>query len=260
MPIGLHEEWSIKAAEKGIHIICEKSLTTSYQSTKKIVSTCKKNNIRIMEAFSFRFHPQHTKFKELALENSNKIFNFYGSYGMPSFPKNDIRWNKELGGGVLNDVACYPICASRIVFDSEPISVFSTMTIDEDSQVDIKVDIMATFSDGRVAYLSGGFDHYYQSRYHIWTDQMKLELHRAYAVPPSRKTKIVMDIDDGLSEFSVDEIDQFGLMFNNFYEVISEDKTEIFNYEIDIIQQAKFMEAARISHSEDRAVSMSEIN
>ena len=42
LPIGLHEEWSIKAAEKGINIICEKSLTTSYESAKKIISACKK--------------------------------------------------------------------------------------------------------------------------------------------------------------------------------------------------------------------------
>ena len=41
------------------------------------------------------------------------------------------------------------------------------MIIDEESQVDIKVDIMAEFFDGAVAYLSGGFDLYYQSRYHI---------------------------------------------------------------------------------------------
>tara|TARA_B100000900_G_scaffold415958_1_gene448121 strand:- start:3276 stop:4268 length:993 start_codon:yes stop_codon:yes gene_type:complete len=260
LPIGLHKEWSIKAAEKGINIICEKSLTTSYESTKKIIDACSKNNIRIMEAFSFRFHPQHFKFKELALENSNKIFNFYGNYGMPSFPKNDIRWNKDLGGGVLNDVACYPICASRILFESNPLSVFSKMIIDEDSQVDIKVDVMAHFSKGRIAYLSGGFDHYYQSRYHIWTDQMKLELHRAYAVPPTFKTKIVMDIDDELSEILIDEIDQFGLMFDNFYQVINEGDSESFNYEMDIMQQAKFMEAVRISHKEDRVVFLSEIS
>ena len=49
-----------------------------------------------MEAFSFRFHPQHIKFKELAKEKSNKTVNFYGNFGMPSFPKNDIRWNKSL--------------------------------------------------------------------------------------------------------------------------------------------------------------------
>ena len=64
------------------------------------------------------------------------------------------------------------------------------MIIDEESQVDIKVDIMAEFFDGAVAYLSGGFDLYYQSRYHIWTDQMKLELHRAYAVPSNYKAQI----------------------------------------------------------------------
>ena len=65
-----------------------------------------------------------------------------------------------------------------------------------------------------------------------------------------------MDINDKLSEFLIDEINQnkFGLMFNNFYEVLKEGKKEFFNYEIDILNQAKFMEAVRISNNEDRAV------
>ena len=40
------------------------------------------------------------------------------------FQKDDIRYNKELGGGFLNDSGCYPISASRMIFDEEPISIF----------------------------------------------------------------------------------------------------------------------------------------
>ncbi len=44
-------------------------------------------------------------------------------YGFPPTSKLDIRYNVKLGGGVLNETGCYPIYASRMVFDEEPISV-----------------------------------------------------------------------------------------------------------------------------------------
>ena len=60
VPVGLHEKWSILAARAGKHILCEKSSTDSYESAKKMVSESKKNNVRIMEGFMFRF-PIHSK-------------------------------------------------------------------------------------------------------------------------------------------------------------------------------------------------------
>ena len=87
LPISMHEEWTIKAASHGKNIICEKSSTISLESAKKMIHSCKDNNVRLLEAFSFRFHPQHSAFKEIATQKSNSIFNFYGSYGMPPFPK-----------------------------------------------------------------------------------------------------------------------------------------------------------------------------
>ena len=53
-----------------------------------MVEYSKKNNVRIMEGFMFRFHPQHQKVKELI--NDKKIGNidsFNGSFGFPSFPE-----------------------------------------------------------------------------------------------------------------------------------------------------------------------------
>ena len=71
LPIALQEKWIMKAAKAGKHILCEKSSTTSYHSAQKIVKECKKNGVRIMENFSFIFHPQQTKI--LQLVNSNKF-------------------------------------------------------------------------------------------------------------------------------------------------------------------------------------------
>ena len=152
LPIGLHEEWAIKAAKSGKHILCEKSSTTSYNSAKKIIDVCKANNVRILEAFSFRFHPQHQKVQDLIKSNLGELHNFYGEFGFPPPSKNNIRWNQKLGGGVLNDAACYPICASRIIFKSNPISITASLDIDNEHQIDKKADIFLIFPNKKSPY------------------------------------------------------------------------------------------------------------
>lgn len=259
LPISLHEEWSIKAANKGLHIICEKSLTTSYPSAKRMVEASQKNNVRLLEAFSFRFHPQHNKILQLINEATTNIYNFHGYYGMPSFPKNDIRWNKSLGGGVLNDVACYPVCASRILLQGEPKTISSHMVIDEETGVDIKVDILATFEDGKTAFISCGFDHYYQSKYSVWGDSFKISCERAYAVPRNFETTIIRDQEDQLTEYTLEPIDQFAQMFDYFFNALQGQELASFKMEDDLLNQSIYMEAIRISSSENNIVHLDDI-
>ena len=88
-PVGTHEQWAVKAANAGKHILCEKSSTSSYMSAKNMIRVCKKNNVRIMEAFMFRFHPSHQKVKKLISDNKlGNLFSFYGMYGFPPIQKN----------------------------------------------------------------------------------------------------------------------------------------------------------------------------
>ena len=87
-PIGTHEEWAIKAAKAGKHVLCEKSSTVSFKSAKKMVDTCIDNKVRILEGFMFRFHPQHKKVKDLISDHSiGKSFLFNGNFGFPDISK-----------------------------------------------------------------------------------------------------------------------------------------------------------------------------
>ena len=154
-PIGTHEEWIKKAASAGKHILCEKSSTDSFSSAQKIIDYSKQNNVRVLEGFMFKFHPQHEKIKSLIRSNAiGNLISFEGSFGFPAFPEDDIRYKKELGGGFLNDSGCYPICASRFMLNEEPLGVSCKLLIDKKFNVDVKGTSYMLFDNDKFASLS----------------------------------------------------------------------------------------------------------
>ena len=267
-PIGTHEEWAIKAASEGKHVYCEKSSTISFESAKKILNTVKQNNVRIMEGFMFKFHSQHQKVRELITNNKiGEMICFNGIFGFPKFPEEDIRYNKNLGGGFLNDAGCYPICASRMIFQEEPISVSANLTIDPKTGVDVKGTSFLTFKNEKTASITYGNGMYYQSKYNIWGTDGIIDLERAYSVPADFETNLKIQYsksNDWKSKkneiFKMNPIDHFLEMINSFCLEISKQKKSLFNFEKDFEYQAKVMEAHRISSQKKKMVFLDEIN
>lgn len=207
----------------------------------------------------FRFHPQHQKVLNILHDGMlGKISSFHGCYGLPPMPYDDIRHNLALGGGVLNDAACYPICASRIVFQSEPLSVSCYLDIDAKSNVDTKVNMCMKYDKNRFASITVGYDLFYQSTYTIWGNSGMLKLNRAYNIPPDMNATMLLNAAK-TEEISIGAYNHFRLMIDSFCREISGDLQSGFNFEDDLITQAKAMDAARISHKENRIVNLSEI-
>jgi dTDP-3,4-didehydro-2,6-dideoxy-alpha-D-glucose 3-reductase len=266
-PIGTHAELAIKAIEEGKHVYCEKSSTNSFNSAKKMIECSKKNNVRIMEGFMFRFHPQHKKVKDLI--NDKKIGDlnsFNGSFGFPSFPEGDIRYNKELGGGFLNDSGCYPICASRMIFDEEPISVMYQSQNEPKSGVDVKGTSIMTYKNNKTANITYSNGSYYQAKYEVWGTDGIISLDRAYSVPPNFITKISLQYNientwEGRKKeiIEIPSSDHFLKMIDIFcMEIIGKGENS-FNFEEELLNQAKVMEAHRLSNSNHKEVWLSEI-
>ena len=267
-PIGTHEDWAIKAASAGKHILCEKSSTTSFESAKRMIKHCKQNNVRIIEGFVFRFHPQHQKVKELI--NNNRIgdlVSFNGSFGFPAFPEGDIRYDSKLGGGFLNDSGCYPINASRMIFEEEPTGVSCNLSIDAKTGVDVKGTSYMIYENEKTASITYCNGSYYQSKYNVWGTDGIISLERAYSVPPDFKTNVNIQYstennwDDKKSEnYQINAADHFIEMINTFCLEISGKKKSSFNFEKELENQSKVMEAHRISSNEKRFVGLDEIN
>ncbi len=258
VPIGLHKKWSIRAAKAGKHILCEKSLSNSFKSVKKMVLESKKHNVRIMEGFMFRFHPSIKKVSDVINKKTiGEVFLFQSRYGFPSISKKNIRYQKKLGGGILNDAGCYPICASRILFNEEPESVYCKLNINKKYNVDEFATILLSFKTGKVSEMNLGYGLFYQSIYEIWGSKGMLNLSRAYNIPPDMSASLKINTKKS-TEIKIKPTNHFKLMINSFSKEI-QNKMIKFDFEKDIINQAKIMEAARISNKEKRTVKISEI-
>jgi predicted dehydrogenase len=256
VPVGLHKEWCIKAAKAGKHILCEKSSSSAYLDSQKMVQEAKKNDVRIMEGFMFRFHPSHKKVKELI--NSGKIgeiYSFFGKYGFPSPPKNNIRFKKDLGGGILNDAGCYPICASRIIFEKEPIGVLCQSTFDKNG-IDTKTIIHLKFNDEQFAQMVTGYGLFYQSSYSIWGSKGFLKLSRSYNIPENMKPIISLNGPENERKILIQPVNHFKLMIESFSKEIMKKGSVDFVFEDELLKQAKVMEASRKSSKQNKFIEL----
>jgi dTDP-3,4-didehydro-2,6-dideoxy-alpha-D-glucose 3-reductase len=259
-PVGNHEEWVLKSAKAGKHILCEKSSTTSFNSAKKMVSVVKENNVRLMEGFMYRFHPSHQKVKKFINDKIiGELYLFSSKYGFPPISKNNIRYDKSLGGGILNDAGCYPINASRMLFESEPIGVFCNLIMDKEKQVDTKATLSIDFEGNRQSQCSVGYDLGYQSNYRLWGSDGYLSLTRAYNIPPDMQARLNIKNTDKDEEILVEPVNHFQLMIESFSNEINKLNSNKFNFEEDLLNQARVMEACRISNNEKRYVEIKEI-
>ncbi|KAF8958123.1 hypothetical protein BGZ52_013074, partial [Haplosporangium bisporale] len=109
--------WTKKALEAGKHVLLEKPAASNAAQTREMFELAKAKNLVLLEAFHYRFHPASIFFKDLIqkhlaeghqLQKVESIMSF-GSL----FPKDDIRFNFKLAGGVIMDCGGYNVNSIR---------------------------------------------------------------------------------------------------------------------------------------------------
>ena len=266
LPIGLHEEWVLKAAVAGKHILCEKSLSHNFVSAKKMIDFCREKGIVLYENFMCGFHPQHAAVKSLLEQGSiGDPAIFQGDFGFPPFPETSFRYDQALGGGSLNDAGAYTVFMSRKIF-GEPISVTASLAVDGKTAVDVQGSAFLEFADSKVGLLSFCFNNVYQNNYSIWGSKGKISVNRAYSIPSEMKPQVELLKNENLREtvtvLDIPAANHFELIFHDFCETIlnkDKAKNEIDKIYAQLLSQAKVLEAVRISARENRKVLLYEV-
>jgi predicted dehydrogenase len=161
-PHPMHAEWSIKSADAGKHILCEKPLAMNHAAAAAMVEAARRNNVFLMEAFMYRCHPQTAKIVDLVREGAiGEVRVIHAAFGFqtPWDPTSRVlAW--ELGGGGILDVGCYPVSMVRLIAGAamgkdfaDPIEVTGTGYLGK-TGVDEWAVASLQFESGIVADLS----------------------------------------------------------------------------------------------------------
>jgi predicted dehydrogenase len=124
LPNSLHREWTIKAAEAKKHVLCEKPLAMNAAECADMDGAARRNGVKLMEAFMYRFHPQTLKVLDLVRTAAiGDIRLIHSAFTFRVTNPANIRLQLELGGGSLMDVGCYCVNIARTISGREPTDV-----------------------------------------------------------------------------------------------------------------------------------------
>lgn len=157
LPNSMHREWTIRAAEEGKHILCEKPLATSVAEAREMQAAADANGVVLMEAFMYRFHPRTVRLLELAKPETIGDLRMIRSSFVVKLPSaTNIRFYPELGGGALRDLGCYCIDVSRRIAGAEPVEVQAFATWN-DRGVDVAMTATLRFPNDVAAQFDCSF-------------------------------------------------------------------------------------------------------
>ena len=195
LPNHLHVPWTIKAAEAGKHVLCEKPIGMNMEEAQQLIVVRDRTGVRIQEAFMVRTHPQWTGALELI--KSGRIGDLRAITGFFSYFNRDpanIRNKPELGGGALMDIGCYPITMSRFIFEAEPRRVLSSIERDPEMGTDRLTSALLDFPSGHSSFTCSTQMVPYQ-RMQICGMRGRIEVEIPFNAPPDQHMRIF--IHDG---------------------------------------------------------------
>src|SRR5687767_11379612 len=128
LPNSMHAEYTIRAAEAGVHVLCEKPMAVTTRDCRRMIAACRKNRVKLMIAY--RLHFEQINMKAIELIRSGKIGEpkFFNSSFAMTVRRGNIRTKASMGGGTLYDIGVYCINAARYLFRDEPSEVLAMST------------------------------------------------------------------------------------------------------------------------------------
>lgn len=171
LPNSMHAEYSIRAAEAGKHVICEKPMAVSVDECQRMIDAANANGVTLNVGYRLHYDPYHDVFRKLAKEQPHGPAKFIqAEFAFRTGNPNQWRLKKSLaGGGALMDVGIYCIQAARYSSGEEPIAITAREYKTEPekfSEVDETIVWEMEFPSGAVASCNTSYN-YRAERLHV---------------------------------------------------------------------------------------------
>jgi len=148
LPTSQHVEWTIKAADAGKHVLCEKPIALKASEIDRLIVARDRNKVVVTEAFMVTYSPVWLKVRELLTQGAvGKLRIVQGAFSYFNRDPSNMRNIPALGGGGLPDIGVYPTIVTRFATGKEPLRVQATTDRDPEFGTDIFSSVKADFGD-----------------------------------------------------------------------------------------------------------------
>jgi predicted dehydrogenase len=254
LPNSKHREYTERAARAGVHVLCEKPLAYTAVDAEAMIAACQESDVRLMTAY--RLHFEEGNLEAIQTVHSGRIGEprlFNSIHTMQVDPAN-IRVDRSLGGGPLEDIGIYCINAARYLFKAEPVEVTALAVQGREprfQEVPEAVSATMRFPDDRLAAFICGFGESKISEYRVIGTGGMLCMDPAYTWQDAVVQTIVVDEREQSKTF--EHRDQIAAEILYFAECIRNQKEPEPSGKEGLVD-VRIIEALRTSYSEQRAV------
>ena len=242
-----HAEWAIKAINAGKHVLIEKPIATTLKDIDAIENAAKVKNVKVMEGFMYRFHPQHIRVAELVTSGViGDILSVRSSFSFLMREARMYRINRSMadGGGALWDIGPYAIHTLRWGMGLNnhaggrpydvPLSCLATAKLNEHGADIVTSGILDFGQDSKGRARFGHFDISFErsrkSEYELIGDKGWLKCHTVWAFDKDIPV-ISWGTDAGESGYEkLSPANHFVLEIEHFSDCVLNDKQPLLSF------------------------------
>jgi predicted dehydrogenase len=225
LPNHLHCEYTVKAANAGIHVLCEKPMAVTVAECERMIAATRDNHVKL--AIAYRLHLDAANMQAVEIVTSGRIGEprFFHSIFAQQTEGANTRMKTATGGGTLADIGIYCINAARYLFQSEPISVFATTASKDEERFGEVAEMTSAilhFPGDRLATFTCSFGAAKLSTYQVMGTLGNLHVEPAYAAQAHIHHKLSID-GEMPQEYSFEPHNQLAAVFVYFSDCILND-------------------------------------
>jgi predicted dehydrogenase len=227
LPNAMHEEYTVRAAGAGKHVLCEKPMAPTVEACRAMIAACDKAGRKLMIAYRVHYEPFNQKMMELGRDKPYGPIRFIASDTVQDVGRAG-QWRldaKLAGGGSLVDIGVYSLNAARYLTGEEPVAV-NAMTFSDPkqprfNQVEMSTAFQLRFPSGALANCTSSYGTGSVNRYRVMAAEGWYGLEPATAY---RGLRMFRGTGSTTEQVQLREVNHFAAEMDHLAACIAEDK------------------------------------